>query len=79
MIATIVDWGTIGKVVAWALVAGVGLCLAFSLTILGATRFADMRRDQRDVEAAAFGVLAVLGIAATLAALVLGIVVMTTK
>jgi hypothetical protein len=79
VIATVVDWETIGEVVGYALLSGVGLSLAFSLAILGATRFADMRRDERDLEAAAFGVLGLVGFAATIAALVLGIVVMTTK
>jgi len=79
VIATVVDWATIGEVAAYALLSGVGLSLAFSLAILGATRFADMRRDERDLEAAAFGVLGLVGFAATIAALALGIIVMTTK
>jgi hypothetical protein len=78
-IAQVVDWRTIGEVAGYSLLAGVGLSIAFSLTILGATRFADMRRDHRDVEALAFAVLMLVGLAATLGALVLGIVVMTTK
>jgi hypothetical protein len=77
--AEIVDWQTIGEVAGYSLLAGVGLSLAFSMAILGATRFADMRRDHRDVEAAAFAVLALVGLVATAGALVLGIVVMTTK
>jgi hypothetical protein len=78
-LAEIVNWETIGEVVAYSLLAGVGLSLAFSLAILGATRFAEMRRDDRDIEAAAYGVLMLVGLAATVVALVLGIVVMTTK
>ena len=35
-LAEIVDWATIGKVVAYSLLAGVGLSLVFSLTIHGA-------------------------------------------
>jgi hypothetical protein len=77
--AEIVDWGTIGEVAAYSLLSGVGLSLAFSLTILGATRFADMRRDHRDIEAFAFGLLMLVGLVATGAALVFGILVMTTK
>ena len=45
----IVDWGTLGKVALASLVAGVGVTLIFSLAIVGAARFADMRRDGRVV------------------------------
>jgi hypothetical protein len=78
-LAEIVDWGTIGEVIGYSLLAGVGLSMAFSLTLLGAIRFADNRRAGKDAKATAFAVLGVLGMAATLGALVLGIVVMTTK
>jgi hypothetical protein len=78
-LAQIVDWKTVGEVVGYSLLAGVGLSTAFSLTILGVTRFADNRRAGRDAKATAFAILATLGMAATLGALVLGIVVMTTK
>jgi hypothetical protein len=78
-VAEVVDWSTIGEVAAYSLLAGVGLSLAFSLAILGATRFADMRRDHRDIEAFAFAVLMLVGLVATGGALVLGIVVMTTR
>jgi hypothetical protein len=75
----IVDWPTLGTVAGYALLAGFGVSIAFSLTILGATRFADSRRDNRDVRAAAYAVLGALGFAATLSSIVLGIVIMTRK
>jgi hypothetical protein len=78
-IAEIVDWGTLGEVVGYSLLAGVGLSAAFSMTILGATRFADMRRDNRPIEAGVFAVLMTIGLVATAAALVFGVVIMTTK
>jgi hypothetical protein len=78
-IAEIVDWGTLGEVVGYSLLAGVGLSAAFSMTILGATRFADMRRDNRPIEAGVFAVLMTVGLVATAAALVFGVVIMTTK
>ena len=43
LLATIVDTSALLKVVAASLVAVVGVTLAVSLAILGATRFADMR------------------------------------
>jgi hypothetical protein len=75
----IVDWATLGKVIAAALVAGVCVTTAFSLAILGVTRFAEMRRSGRPLEATGFAALAVAGAAFTTAAIVGGIIVMTTK
>lgn len=75
----IVDWATLGKVVVASLVAGVVVTTAFALTILGATRFAEMRRSGRSLEASGYGVLAILGAAVCTGAIVGGIIVMTTK
>ena len=77
--AQIVDWGALGKVVIASLAAGIGLTLCYSLAVAGAARFGDMRRTGRPVEAAFFAVLAVAGVAATAAGIVIGIIVMTTK
>jgi hypothetical protein len=59
--------------------AGVGVTVAFSLAILGLTRFADMRRDGRAVESWGFAALAIAGLAVSGTAVVLGIVLMTSK
>jgi hypothetical protein len=75
----IVDWATLGKVVAAALVTGVGVTAAFSIAVLGATRSMEMRRSSRGPEAGAFAVLGLLGGAACVAAIVIGIVVMSSK
>jgi hypothetical protein len=79
VIATIVDWEALLQVVVASLVAGIGATVAFSLAILGATRFADMRRDERVAAAWGYGALAFAGLAATLAAVLFGIYVMTAK
>lgn len=79
LLATIVDTDALGKVIVYSLVAGIGVTASFALTILGATRFADMRRDERPLEAGLFGVLTALALAVSIAAVVLGIVVMTSK
>jgi hypothetical protein len=79
MLATIVDTQALLKTVVASAVAGVGVTLAFSLAILGATRFAEMNRDRRPAAAAAFGVLAALGLAAAAAAVTIGIIVMSSK
>jgi hypothetical protein len=78
--ASVVDWKTLGEVVLYSLGAGVGVAVCFSLAIVGATRLADVRRSGGGGGAAvAYGLLAALGLAATLGAIVIGIVVMTTK
>jgi cytosine/adenosine deaminase-related metal-dependent hydrolase len=77
--AAIVDWKTLGKVALWSLGTGVGLALVFSLAIVGAARFADMRRDGRSIEAGGYAVLLVVSLAAVTAAVVLGIIVMAKK
>jgi hypothetical protein len=75
----VVDWATLGKVIAAALVAGTCVTIAFAFTILGVTRFAEMRRNGRSLEATGFGALAVIGALVCTAAIVGGIIVMTTK
>lgn len=77
--ASIVDWAALGKVVVASLAAGVGITLCFSLAIAGATRFAELRRDQRSIGAAFYAVIGLAGLAATVAAVVVAIAVMTKK
>jgi hypothetical protein len=79
MLASIIDTDALGKVILYSLIIGPGVTVSFSLTIVGATRFADMRRADRSVEAALFGVLATIGLAISLAAIVWGIVIMINK
>jgi hypothetical protein len=79
VIATVVDWAALRDVVLYSLAAGIGVTIAFSLAILGGTRLTDMRRDERTVEAFAFAGLAFFGLAVSAAAVVFGIVVMTSK
>jgi hypothetical protein len=79
MFASIVDWHTLGEVAVASLLAGVGVTMAFSLAVLGATRMVDLRRDGRAVEAGAYAALMVLGLVAVAAAVAFGVIVMTTK
>jgi cytochrome c biogenesis protein CcdA len=78
-VSTIVDTTTLLDLVGVSLVAAVGVTAAFSLAILGATRFSDLRRDGRAVEAACFGVVTALALAACVGAIVYGIVEIQTK
>ena len=75
----VVDWGTLGQVVLYSLAAGVGVALCFSVAIVGATRFAEARRAGAGAPAALYAALATVGLLATTAAVVLGIVVMASK
>jgi hypothetical protein len=79
MIATIVDTKALLETVIAAFVAGVGTTVIVSLAILGAVRFSDATRDGRNLHAALFGGLAVLGVLATIGAAVVAVIVMTAK
>ena len=72
----IVDWSALGQVVLYSLGAGVGVAICFSLAIMGATRWSEVRRG---TSAAGYALLAVLGLAVTIGAVVIAIVVMTNK
>ncbi len=67
------------QVIYSALAAGVAVTIAVSFAILGFTRAADARRDGDALDAVFYGALFVLGLAACAAAIVLGVVVMTSK
>lgn len=75
----IVDWHALGQVVLYSLGAGIGVALCFSLGVMGSTRFAEARRGEGGPRAIGYAVLAVIGLVATVGAVVLGIVVMTSK
>ena len=79
MLGTIVDTKALWETVVAAFVAGVGVTTIFSIAILGFARSAEATRNGRSGEALFFGVLAAGGLLATAAAVVLAIVVMTTK
>jgi hypothetical protein len=77
--SSIVDWATLGKVLVASLAAGVGVTVVFSLAIVGATRFVELRRNGKTREAGGYGLLLMLSLVAVAAAVVLGIVVMARK
>ena len=79
MIATIVDLGTLGKVILYSLIAGVGVSLVFSLGVSSAAGLADAVRQRRTLAGALWGLTAVVCLAGSLAAIVLGVVVMSAK
>jgi hypothetical protein len=79
MIATVVETKNLLETVAASLIAGIGVTAAFSIVVFGVTRSADMVREERPLLATAAGSLAVLAGAVVIAAIVFGIVVMTSK
>jgi hypothetical protein len=74
---SIIDWDALLTVVWASTAAGVGVTAAYGLVILGTTRAVDLRRDGRGGEALVFGVVGAVGIVLVIAAIVLGIVVLT--
>jgi hypothetical protein len=78
-VATIVDIDVLLEVVGAAFAAGIGITAIFGLVIYGSTRFDDMRRAGNALGAAAFATFAAVGLAGFVGAVVLGIVVMTSK
>jgi hypothetical protein len=79
MLATVVDTKALWETIVAAVVAGLGVTLAFSLALLGVARFIDQSRDGRTAVAVASAGLAIVAFATVAAAIVLGIVVMTSK
>ena len=72
----IIDWNALLTVVWASLAAGIGVTAAFGFAILGGTRAIELGRDGRVGEATLFGIVAALAIAAVIAAIVFGIVVL---
>jgi len=76
MLATIVDSKALLETAAVAVVAGVGITIAFSFAIYGVARFADARRAGAPLAAGAAAALAVLALAACAAGITAAILVM---
>jgi hypothetical protein len=79
MIATLVEGRDLWQTVVASVVAGLGVTFLFSLGIWGSSRFIELSRDDRQGAATVAGVVALLAFAAVLAAVMIGIVVMTQK
>lgn len=79
VLATVVDTKALWQTVVASIIAGAGTTLVFSIAILGASRFVDASRDGRTGEAAFFAGLGVLAMLGTIAAIVVGVIVMTSK
>jgi hypothetical protein len=79
MIAAILDARTLGKVVLYSLITGVGISAVFALGVSSIAGLADAVRQRRTVAGVLWASCAFLCAAASTGAIVLGIVVMTSK
>lgn len=79
MLATIVQTEDLVMTVIASLVAGVGVTAVFSAAIWGGARYVDLSRSGRPLAAGAAAAFGALALVTTLAAVVVGIVVMTSK
>jgi hypothetical protein len=75
----IVDWETLGKVVLYSLVSGVGTVAIFGLGVSSVAGALDALRRGRALAGLAWGLLAGACLASAVTAVVLGIVVMSAK
>jgi hypothetical protein len=71
--------GMLANVVISALVAGIGVTVAFSTVIYCADRASELRRDQRGAAAAALTAAGLVALAACVALVVYGLVLVTSK
>lgn len=79
LLATVVDVDALWYTAWTSAIAGISVCLVFSMAVFGATRSADMRHDHRDAAAAAFALMALAAVVATLAIVAYGVLLITTK
>ncbi|MDQ4048941.1 MAG: hypothetical protein M3131_06115 [Actinomycetota bacterium] len=76
---SIIDWDALFEVLWASLLGGVGVTAVFALAIVGATRAVYLRREGHVLAAGAYGALMLIAAAAVIAAVVFGVIVMTSK
>jgi hypothetical protein len=79
ILGTVVDTKALGDAVLWGAAAGIGVTFLFTIAVVSATRFTDLRRDGHIAAAAINAVLATVALAGFVAAIVFGIKIMTDK
>jgi nitrogen fixation/metabolism regulation signal transduction histidine kinase len=77
--ATIVQTKDLIETVVYSVVAGLGVTAIFSVAIWGAARFTDLSQEERRLEAGFAAAAAAVSLLAVLAAVVIGVIVMTSK
>ena len=76
-IATI-DWGSIGASVAGAVVAGLGVVLAFAIGLRGLIRASELRAEGRGLAAGAWGALGAAGLLVAIAGTMGGLLIVAS-
>ena len=79
MLAVVVETKELAQTALASVVAGVGITIVFSIAIWGAARFTDLSRNERPVAATAAAAVGTLGLAATIAIVVVGLIVMMSE
>lgn len=79
MIATIVHTDELLQTIAASVIAGIGVTFFFSVGIWGAGQFTELSRNKRPVAATAAATVGVAAMLCVAGALVVGILVMTSK
>lgn len=79
MFAVVIETEQLLETVVASVVAGIGITTTFAVAIWGAARFVELSRGERPVAATGAAAVGLLGLGVTLAAVVIGIVVMTSK
>ncbi len=77
--AVIVETKELLQTVIASVIAGVGMTVVFSIAIWGVARFADLSRNERPLAAGAAAALAGTALLVTVAGVVFGIVIMSSK
>jgi hypothetical protein len=77
--AEIVETKELVQTVVFAFVAGVGVTVIFSVAIWGVARFVDLSQEDRPLAAGAAALTACVALSVVLAAIVIGVIVMTGK
>lgn len=79
MIATIIEGKELLETVIASTVAGIGVTFAFSVGIWGIARSTDLGREDRHLAAGMAAAVAAVALLSTIAAVVAGVIVMTSK
>jgi cation transporter-like permease len=77
-IAEIIDVGDLISVIWTSIVAGIAVCIVFSLAIVGFARATDSR-ERSGPAVAGYVAMAILAFGAVMALVVFGVIVMTSK
>jgi hypothetical protein len=79
MTGAAIDTTALLKMLYSSVLAGVGVTVVFSVTVLGAIRASDMRRARRAGAAVAYGALAAIGLLVSTGIVAFGLILLTRK